>query len=945
MPSRFNPVLSPDFSSPLPTSTTPIKSPLFSSFQSPSTQQLRPNNAQTSKNKTRTSSSRSLSLSCTSPDALSVHTLIQNYSIIQTNTLPLNHRDSKKIQTYLPDWLVSSLHIDPPSELICIDNDTSALNLRSEGGRQRRILLPLLCIYTMKAVYIIQSSIPPGSSTYALTGDDQVIRGKVESVYEPFEYMLQNNSHFSIKRVRPAPFAHLHGGNVFNASPFIPKGCMAMLISSSDAKTHDESHQSQLVLYHGLDLDDETIPASKNSNNVTISKINTFRQLVDFTFLSSSAVSSESIWNGMSVALASVEGEIYTMTPIVFHGMAIPKHLLVDAIKICMMNNGINGNRRSSISNIRGKENDKHQSNVNTHTEHESDAINRRNKATCAYFKDVFGIDFTEIEDKSSSELRKGTYVVTANLLNHSKSHNAASWPITIQGPVYTPSEQCLHKLTSIESLPFSRSLPTPEINVTDCSTFTSSFVLVYGNFGQIVQYLMIPSSINCMPRFAFEFGDDCDLLNGFIDNIGILVEEIQIENDDGNSLGKIVSREDDLQIEQEMKFALRDGIRESISGRTVDLIIDPVDTTMLHHVTKFGVVTITTNALKVMEYRLGHIASKRRGINQSSTSGYSNDFIVKTKAWSSIDVVEDNEDSSHIAGVNVSGDAKIGHVLVALLSDGSIEAINMTAAQYLNEANNAEPTNTIIVKSDEEKEADEALKALDAIPALHEQIRPFLEQISTGLSGMSKIVGGSTEAKDITPGALATFLSSKQSCEQDIIIPLRDLHALVSSRLSYLRSMQEHQVLQVKRLEDVIQVLNDRTVSMNVKKTTIEKNHKILSQRSADILSTARELTPTVTKEEQQYFQDVKRYEVNCVKWEDILKQLQNRCEKLCQNLEAINRDAQINANLNKKNREMCTAMLEGQELKMKNLESKLNDTQQKIKSVLISTRVVDEK
>ena len=93
----------------------------------------------------------------------------------------------------------------------------------------------------------------------------------------------------------------------------------------------------------------------------------------------------------------------------------------------------------------------------------------------------------------------------------------------------------------------------------------------------------------------------------------------------------------------------------------------------------------------------------------------------------------------------------------------GKTEAINLTAAQYLNEANNSDEntTSAMIAKTDEEREADEALKAMEKVPSLQEQINPLLEKISAGLSGMSKIVGGSTKPQDVTPGTLATFLST----------------------------------------------------------------------------------------------------------------------------------------------------------------------------------------
>ena len=87
----------------------------------------------------------------------------------------------------------------------------------------------------------------------------------------------------------------------------------------------------------------------------------------------------------------------------------------------------------------------------------------------------------------------------------------------------------------------------------------------------------------------------------------------------------------------------------------------------MIHHFSKFGVVTITTNVSKVMINRLRNIVSK--------TGSMYNEDEIKTKAWSTIDILqqEHNDKSECVAGVNISGDAKIGHILVAVLSDGKM--------------------------------------------------------------------------------------------------------------------------------------------------------------------------------------------------------------------------------------------------------------------------------
>jgi hypothetical protein len=709
------------------------------------------------------SKSKSLALCCQSPDALSIHSLIKNNSTIQTKTLPLNHESSITVHTQLPSWLISSFDIDAPCEILCVDNDTtisttlksSLLSKRIDGGgdgdgddgtngstENRKTLLPLLCIYTMKAIYILQlsaSSIEASkeepNNIYSKDDDNDddnddatiVYRGQLESIHEPLEsylYTQKEENHeynFFIQRVRSAPYNHCNGGNMYNMSPFIPRGCIAVLLSTkkkqcstykfiddSDDDSDDDDYIdknselsfSQLVLYHGVDNehdkrndghqlllqgdDQETmrhrLKKSKNNikgkeeRNLTIIDMNTLDPLVDFTFMSnimagtslSSSSSSSSfasaLWNGLSVALSTNEGEIYTMTPIVFHGMAIPQQLLQDALYHLKNTE----NTRNSEHNNEQESND---NNCNILTSHNNakNVLYKRNMATVAYIKDVFGvalddhrsysssnsssdnIQHTPSKKKRQNKKRSGSSscVVTANVFNHpNRERNAASWPIAIQGPVYTPSDPCTNEVACLECLP-------PPTGSFDSFGFTNYLVLARGRTGQCIQYIMIPSGINCIPRFAFENGHDCDQLNELVDNTGIMLEEISLED----------SSSDDTGDDEYCTFNFFDSIRDGQTARqNVIVHVDPIDNNMIHHFSKYGVVTITTNAMKVMSNHLNSFVTKNSIDNQET----------KSKVWSTIDIVNEKL-SERVVGVNISGDAKVGHILLAALSNGTL--------------------------------------------------------------------------------------------------------------------------------------------------------------------------------------------------------------------------------------------------------------------------------
>ena len=794
MTSRFNPIVSPPYTPAfgglsLGEGNRPVNSPPFtsSSFQTPPPQMMPSSNSNTTtmnassttnnnnsarsiKNQEVKQPKPSLALSCQSPDGLSIHTLIRSSSTtftIQTNTLALNHTTSKIINTSLPSWLNKAFSIDSPIELLCVDNDTSFSNsLKSENFNNntmsekvgRKIYLPLLCVYTMKTVYILQIYIIPSSSSLTSTSNNNTsFEGKLESIHEPFESYLNSSSvmtvpnnisntkyNISIQRVRSAPYTHLCNGTLYNTFPFIPRGCIAVLLvykkkvsftkyklEDSDDEIDDRNNieeeemcHSKLLLYHGVDNDyafhndnasgDNPLSSSlvvrnddNNHNNITIMEMNTIEPIVDFTFLSSLTTStshmtssttsmsslSSSLWNGLSVALSTTQGLIYTLTPVVFHGMGIPKHILLDTVK--HLKTSITSISSSSTQdNTNEKENIQSTSNTSTAlTHHNSNdtsetykVLYRRNMAAIAYIKDVFGITLDDDTDAtmsiatsnnddpadtthiSSATKRKKnrndqnrSYIVTANIFNHTnRKRNASSWPIGLQGPVYVPSDSCVHEIVCMESLP-SSSGDLGRNN--DFSGYTSSLVLGCGKNGQCVQYVIIPSGINSIPRFTFESSDDSRYLDGLVDNTGLLIEEIILESD----------HEDHENGEEELFDSIPKKDDAESGVRNVVLYIDPVDSNMVHQFSKFGVVSITTNALKVMKNRLNNIVVAG-GCHDDSKD----DDTVKTKAWSSVDVLNREKGTLYIAGVSISGDAKLGHILVVILSDGKLTLQNL---------------------------------------------------------------------------------------------------------------------------------------------------------------------------------------------------------------------------------------------------------------------------
>eukprot|EP00957_Ditylum_brightwellii_P074840 5687736-Ditylum_brightwellii.AAC.1 len=98
------------------------------------------------------------------------------------------------------------------------------------------------------------------------------------------------------------------------------------------------------------------------------------------------------------------------------------------------------------------------------------------------------------------------------------------------------------------------------------------------------------------------------------------------------------------------------------------------------------------------------------------------------------------------------------------------MEAVNITAAQYLHEASAlytstslTEPTtnNKIVIES------DKALKVVQSMQPLHKQLKPLMAKVATSLSTMGKIVGVQTKPSEANASSIDTFTSTESKCKK----------------------------------------------------------------------------------------------------------------------------------------------------------------------------------
>ena len=302
------------------------------------------------------------------------------------------------------------------------------------------------------------------------------------------------------------------------------------------------------------------------------------------------------------------------------------------------------------------------------------------------------------------------------------------------------------------------------------------------------------------------------------------------------------------------------------------------------------------------------------------------------------------------------------------ILPAGTTEAMNMTAAMYLHEAENqieeeittpstdANTNTTTNMPPDGLQQSNQALRVMESMPPLCEQIKPQIDTISNGLSTMMKIVGGATDPAQITPGSLATFLSTTQSSQQNILLPLREMHALASSRQKYLVTMRDVQLEQVKALKRTAEVLKDRMVATKEKMKLVESNMELLSHRSAGVLETVRDLSPTITEAEREYFKDVQRFAASCDKWENALGDIRGQCKVLAENaaaVSALDASASLTASasvspairLTPEQKQMCENLLEGQNEILKGIKVTVKQMENKRDKVVVACGLQEER
>lgn len=244
-------------------------------------------------------------LSCLSPDGRSVHSVAAGY--IETHSLPLEgttddvvHRDMPVIvRTRLPERVMTALKLDSAMELLCVEGETMPASTSPH-----KMLLPLLCLYTRKSVFMIQISYP-----HTTVG---VVQGDIVSISEPLETILLQSTALHIVRVRPAPQRYM------GYACICPRASLAVLVRDASI------NEFRLILHHGngtltTPLEFSMEDFAGGTNNVC-----------DFCFGQSNELS---LLATASIYLLQQGGSVLAASPILFHGAIVNVAVVKDALE------------------------------------------------------------------------------------------------------------------------------------------------------------------------------------------------------------------------------------------------------------------------------------------------------------------------------------------------------------------------------------------------------------------------------------------------------------------------------------------------------------------------------------------------------------------------------------------------------------------------------------
>jgi len=792
--------------------------------------------------------SSSVRLSCSSPGGRAVHSLSATSSgayYIDTHLLPLtgtvetdqpNHveRSPSIIRTRLPEKLCSALSRYPAIELLCVDVQSFPTNssVITVGTSPERIIKNENTLAHLPYLCLYtKKDVFLLDINYEATLATEV-EGVVSNILEPYEELLIGNAATNILRIRQAP-------QKFNGyATLCPVGAMSML--TQNPSTNDYC----LCVYHG---NGGRSPSSTTSTASTTSKGPTshyFRmedladpneRIADFCFCQSIELP---LLSSLTVAFLKVSGEVLFATPIVFHGTVVPSQTVTKTLDFL----------DSSLK----------ESDFNT-------AASRQFRTAKQFLLDAFPIN-------GRANFVTVGQITTANSSSRSNpSSEVFHWPVQIQGPILLPPQ--LEELSYRDNNNDYQIMMSAE-SIEPFATEGDLVGLSIGHLAKLVDFAVVsPSSF--VPRFKFESSNDA------------------YELDQDLTIGHMVNRVD-------LGSSNRTGEDSIVKG--IKLIPDPMMDNVIHYITPNQIISISTNTTRIASNKVREHGSTNLVLRGGDTHIFSppsrrSDLRPKTTAWNCLDATFFQGRHNPIVGAVISDDVQLGHTLVVRLSNGNMIAINLTETRHLRELENFSVPEQVLAIQDARTAAiseveSQALTALDQTEALSSIVQPLMRDVIKGIRALAQVGGTSTAREDVSPDVLAGFIGIESKCKKEIFLPLLTMNEHVTARKAEFKAENARRKQQLNALKEMIASLREKQNIVKGKTDIMLQNSKSLADRSTSVLQSSKDLFPTITQAEYDYFQELKRLDEKTKIWESQVERLSRKILSLNDSIVVPNPD-----------------------------------------------------
>lgn len=416
-----------------------------------------------------------------------------------------------------------------------------------------------------------------------------------------------------------------------------------------------------------------------------------------------------------------------------------------------------------------------------------------------------------------------------------------------------------------------SASPPTSATSLALIHSSSDGYVFAVGKADGSVDFCVCESNAITM-RFGFESEEDEALINDAIINSGAIVNRVGFDH-----------------LHSTQVRATPD------SDAFYSLLLDPLDPSLLHCASgNYGIHTISFDLAKLL----------------SSEENPFDAYAVLTLGSS----------NSTVCGMAVYNDPTRGHQLLAdvrTYNKSEIHKVNLDSVKMMNELviNGGGVTKKLPPSSDPNVHSLQEISPFTSIAA------PLLAKIKNGLASTGQLVGSSTQLKDSNSATIATALKMKKMLDNSIVDPLTELGIRTEMRRALLKDVHANNIQNIKKLKEAIDKLRV-SVQTSVKRgNALEVNSVKIGDRSELCLKTSREVCKSLTRAEEEYFQQIKTLQGRCGRWDVEIKGVKAEAKGVVETVDPVPRIA-----LKEEHSDISFALLDGQRKLLNDCERDLS-------------------